>query len=149
MTTVFCMNRGERMCNSGGEKSCGCIILKGDRILLIGAKDNEGELFWSFPKGHQEDSETDAKTAIRETKEETGLDVKIIDDEPIKTGHKIHGGTAYKETLLYVAKPLSDEIKIQESEVEKVRWVKINEAGKYLNGYYSDAWEELLSRLDN
>ena len=148
MTTVFCMNRGERMCNSN-EKSCGCIILKGDRILLIGAKDDEGKLFWSFPKGHQEDGETDAKTAIRETKEETGLDVKIINNEPIKTGHFIRGGTAYKEILLYVAKPLSDEIKIQESEVEKVRWIKVNEVGKYLNGYYSDAWKELLSRLGN
>ena len=146
MATIFCMNRGEKMCNSG-EKSCGCIILKDNEVLLISAKDDEGKLFWSFPKGHQEDGETDAETAIRETKEETGLDVKIIDDEPIKTGHKIHGGTAYKEILLYVAKPLSYEIKIQESEVEKVRWVKINEAGKYLNGYYSDAWKELLSRL--
>ena len=37
MTTVFGTNRDERMCNSN-EKSCGCVILKGNRILLIGAK---------------------------------------------------------------------------------------------------------------
>lgn len=37
------------------EKSCGCIILKDDKVLLIGSKDDDGKLFWSFPKGHQEE----------------------------------------------------------------------------------------------
>ena len=131
------------------EKSCGCIILKDNRVLLIGAKDDDGKLFWSFPKGHQEDGETDIETAIRETKEETGIDVKIVDNESIKTGHLVHGGTAYKEIILFVAEPLNDEIKKQEDEVEKVKWVKIDEAGKYFDGYYSDAWGELLNRLNN
>ena len=27
------------------EKSCGCIILKNDGVLLIGAKDDDGKLF--------------------------------------------------------------------------------------------------------
>lgn len=69
------------------EKSCGCIILKENKVLLIGARDDNGKLFWSFPKGHQED------------------------------------------------------------EVEKAQWIQIDEAGKYFDGYYSDAWSELLSRL--
>ena len=46
-------------------------------------------------------------------------------------------------------KPLSDEIKMQEDEVEKAEWVQINEAGKCFDGYYSDAWGELLNRLNN
>lgn len=131
------------------EKSCGCILLKNNRVLLIGAKDDNGKLFWSFPKGHQEDGETDVETAIRETKEETNLDVKIIDNEPIKTGHLVRGGTAYKEILLFVAEPLNDEIKTQEDEVEKVEWVIIDEAGKYLDSYYRDVWGALLNRLNN
>ena len=129
------------------EKSRGCIILKDDKVLLIGAKDDDGKLFWSFPKGHQEDGETDIETAIRETREEVGLNIKIIDDKPIKTGHLVHGGTVYKEILLFVAEPLNDEIKIQEDEVEKVKWVKIDEAGKYFDDYYSDVWRELLDRI--
>ena len=106
------------------EKSCGCIILRGDKVLLIGAKDDEGELFWSFPKGHQEDGETDVETAIRETKEETNLDVKIIDNEPIKTGHLRHDGVTYKEILLFIAEPFNDEIKMQEDKKEKVKWIR-------------------------
>ena len=129
------------------EKSCGCIILKGGKVLLIGARDDDGKLFWSFPKGHQDEGETDVETAIRETKEEVGLDVEIIDDEPIKTGHLVHGGTVYKEILLFIAKPLNDEIRLQADEVEKVDWVPIDEAGKFFTDYYSDAWGKLLERL--
>lgn len=129
------------------EKSCGCIILKDDRVLLIGSRDSEGKLYWSFPKGHQEDGETDTETAIRETKEEVGLDTEIVDEKPIKTWHLVHGGTVHKDILLFIAKPLGGEIKMQEEEVEKVEWVQVDEAGKYFDDYYSSAWEELMNRL--
>ena len=121
--------------------------MKGDKVLLIGARDDEGKLFWSFPKGHQETGETDIETAIRETKEETDLDVKIIDDNPIKTGHFVHDGAAYKNVLLFIAEPLTEEFRPQEGEVEQIKWTQINEAGKYFTEYYSDAWTELLDRL--
>ncbi len=130
------------------EKSCGCIVLKNDKVLLIGAKDDKGKLFWSFPKGHQETNETDTETAIRETKEETGLDVEISDKSPIKTGHFVHNNTVYKNILLFIAKPLNYELKPQEEEVEQVEWAQIDEAGKYFTDYYSEAWSELLKRLN-
>ena len=119
------------------KKSCGCIIVKDGKVLLVGAKDDDDKLFWSFPKGHQEDGETDVETAIRETKEETNLDVKIVDDEPIKTGHLVRNGTIYKEILLFVAEPLSGEIKMQEDEIEKVQWAQIDEAGNFFDSYYT------------
>ena len=47
------------------EKSCGCIIVDDQKVLLISSKDDNGNIFWSFPKGHQEEGETDFETAIR------------------------------------------------------------------------------------
>lgn len=32
--------------------------------------------FWGFPKGHMEDGKTEIQTALREVKEEVGLDVE-------------------------------------------------------------------------
>ena len=55
------------------EKSCGCIIIKDDEVLLI--KHNKGH--WDFPKGHMEEGETEKQTAVREVKEETHMDVYI------------------------------------------------------------------------
>ncbi len=63
------------------EKSCGGIIFYKTRqnvkILLV--KNNNGR-YWSFPKGHIEDGETEQETAIREIKEETGLDVTLVNN---------------------------------------------------------------------
>ena len=55
------------------EKSCGTICFDGDKVLMV--KHNAGHC--AFPKGHVEEGETEFETAIRETKEETGIDVEI------------------------------------------------------------------------
>ena len=68
------------------EKSCGCIIIDKDRVLLV--KHNAGH--WDFPKGHMEDGETEIETAIREVKEETNLDVK---EEDLKLITIVSGNT--------------------------------------------------------
>lgn len=78
------------------EKSCGTIIIDQDKVLLIGARDNDDKMFWSFPKGHQEDGETDEETALRETLEEVGLEVEIIDKTPIIVNHLVNNGTTIK-----------------------------------------------------
>lgn len=129
------------------KKSCGCIVIKEDKVLLIQAKNDKNELFWAFPKGEQESKETDKETALRETKEEVGLEVEIIDEKPIRVGHSIHNGTAFKEILLFIAEPLNDELTIQKQEVERAKWIPISKAGEHLENYYKEAWQELIKRL--
>ena len=59
------------------EKSCGAIIVSDSgRILLI----HQRKGHWSFPKGHVESGETEEMTALREVKEEVGLDVRLTPD---------------------------------------------------------------------
>ena len=72
------------------EKSCGTIIIDNNKVLII--KQKQG--FYGFTKGHMEENETEIETAIRETKEETNLDVLIyetkLNEEIIKNiNHKI------------------------------------------------------------
>lgn len=50
------------------------VILDGDRLLLVNTRDT-GK--WSFPGGRCEVGEADADTAIREAREETGVDIAI------------------------------------------------------------------------
>ena len=54
--------------------AAGVVIAEGDRILLV--RDQHG---WSLPKGSVEDGEIMKETAIREAREETGLNVTIRD----------------------------------------------------------------------
>lgn len=131
------------------EKSCGCIIVENNRVLLVCGEDDNGELCWSFPKGHQEPNETDIATALRETQEETGLDVEIIDSNPIKTGHLVKNGTRYKDIILFLAQPLSSKVKIQTDEITDARWVEFDKVMQLLSSdYYKDAWREAEQRLN-
>ena len=50
-------------------------IRKGDSILLV--KQNYGQRYWSLPGGVVEAGESIAQAAIREVKEETGLDIEV------------------------------------------------------------------------
>lgn len=129
------------------KKSCGCIIIKEGRVLLISARNNAGILFWSFPKGNQEAGESNLETALRETKEEVGLVVSILDKNPIMVSHPIYNNTATKHIYLYLASPETNVINPQEDEIESVEWVPFIEASRRLKEYYNQAWKEALRRL--
>ncbi len=62
------------------EKSCGAILytIKNGEIKYLLVEEISGR--HSFPKGHMEGEETEEETALREIKEETNLEVKIITD---------------------------------------------------------------------
>ena len=79
------------------EKSCGAIVYRkshGNIQILLIKHVNSGH--WSFPKGHTEGEETEAETALREIKEETGIDV-ILD-------------TTFRETVSYSPKKDTQKI---------------------------------------
>jgi 8-oxo-dGTP diphosphatase len=74
----------------------GVIILRNNRILLIRRKNVHGAGSWSTPGGHLDYGETPEQCAIRETKEEVGLELTDIhfvaltnDFFPAETKHYI------------------------------------------------------------
>ena len=54
-----------------------CLFHKGKMLLLKNVSDNFDNNKWGPPSGHGNKNETVLDTALRETKEETNLDVKI------------------------------------------------------------------------
>lgn len=105
------------------EKSCGTIIIENNKVLLIQQTDNA----WGFPKGHVENNEKEQETAIRETKEETNLDVEIISNKKYITNYKINNEID-KEVIFFLAKKTSDKIKKQDEEIKNIKWVDLNQA---------------------
>lgn len=122
------------------EKSCGCIIIKDNKVLLVYEKNRE---FWGFPKGHMEEGENEIETALREVKEEVGLDVQI-DTEKRYTLNYIIRDEIDKTTVLYVATPKNEKIVIQESEIEKIKWCDFEEA---LNTLTFNDWKEMFKKV--
>ena len=116
------------------EKACGCIIIDDKKVLLIYQKNG----FWGFPKGHVEENETEYETALREVKEETNLEVEIINQKRYKMEYITHNNI-FKEVILFIAKPITTDLKVQEEEVEEARWVSFDEVFDILD--YSNSKE--------
>lgn len=112
------------------EKSCGAIIFhrtkQNTKILLV--KNNNGR-YWSFPKGHIEDGETEEQTAMREVKEETGLDVVILDGFR-QVSEYCPFGKIRKRVVFFLAQAFTDNVKIQEEEIDSYIWVDLQQARK-------------------
>jgi 8-oxo-dGTP diphosphatase len=53
----------------------GVIITQGEQVLLMKRKNAHGAGSWSTPGGHLEYGESPEECAVRETKEETGVDI--------------------------------------------------------------------------
>ena len=60
------------------EKSCGAVVIctEGGARRYVLTRSLKG--VWGFPKGHMEGQETEHRTALREIREETGLNVSFI-----------------------------------------------------------------------
>lgn len=129
------------------EKSCGCVVVNDDRVLLIRQNDNS----IGFPKGHMEFGETEIETAIRETREETGLDVNIISTKKYKIKYYVDE-IILKEVTYFLAKPVNPNSKIivQKSELIDVNWFLKDDVGNFLT--YEQLrmlWEDIFLDLTN
>lgn len=70
-------------------------------VLKIG----EDKHNWDFPKGHLEPGESDKEGALRETKEETGLDVTFLNGffEEIEYTYTWEGQPVHKTVAIFLA----------------------------------------------
>ncbi|BDM67214.1 hypothetical protein HEK616_07010 [Streptomyces nigrescens] len=65
------------------------IIVHEGRVLMVRRRVSEGKLSWQFPAGEVEPGETREEAAVRETKEETGLNVSAVK----LLGERVHPAT--------------------------------------------------------
>lgn len=87
------------------EKSAGLLIIKDNKILLCHPTNSSWFNTYSIPKGKIEEGEDEADAAIRETKEEIGLDIDknlINNKEKKEIEYKNKKGEVYKKVYYYV-----------------------------------------------
>lgn len=127
------------------EKSCGAVVytlVNGDRLYLV-----EQMLggHWGVPKGHVEDGETEEETALREIKEEVGLDV-ILDSRfrAVNTYSPKDGFT--KDVVYFLAYSKSMDTVMQAEEVRDVKWLKLKDATELIE---FAAMKDIMIAADN
>jgi ADP-ribose pyrophosphatase YjhB (NUDIX family) len=96
-------------------------VIHEGKILLTRREDFET---WILPSGGVEDGESLAQAAIRETKEETGVDVELT---RLVGVYSRLGSWSPGYMVLFAAKPVGGEIKCQEGETSAVAWFAFDE----------------------
>ena len=123
------------------EKSCGCIIIKEDKVLLV--QHNAGH--WDFPKGHMEENETEIQTAIREVKEETNLDVLLQENKRYVSKY-YPKEDIYKQVVFFLATCKTEGLKRQEAEIQNIEWLSFEDA---LNRITHENSRKILKQVIN
>jgi 8-oxo-dGTP diphosphatase len=113
----------------------GAVILQGGKLILVKRRAEPGKGRWSIPGGSVHLGEKVRDATIREAKEESGLDIEIVNDRPIDAFDSIitddRGRTQYHFTLLeFLAKPTGGTLNAADDAAE-ARWVLLEEVKKY------------------
>ena len=126
------------------EKSCGTIVINDNKVLVIRQKQG----FWGFPKGHIEEGESEIQTAIRETKEETNLDVVIEDETRFCLNYIIEDKQINKYVVYFIAKAINNDVKLQIEEIDDIAWVDIEKVEDILTfDNLQELWEVVLNKV--
>jgi 8-oxo-dGTP pyrophosphatase MutT (NUDIX family) len=121
------------------EVAAGVVLLYDSRpeVLLLHQADEDR---WCFPKGHVDPGESLETTAIRETREETGLHNVQLASEIAEVSYRFfqpkHARNVFKTTIYFLATTLERDAH-PEPIFDRVEWVSFEEARRRL-GYETD-----------
>jgi 8-oxo-dGTP diphosphatase len=104
-----------------------------NRILLVKRATKPFVHYWALAGGRVEVSETVEQAILREIKEETGLDVEIVDKIGEYHEKGSQDGIEYDyHPACFLTKPIGGKIKRQEAEIEHIKLFSLNRLPKKL-----------------
>jgi 8-oxo-dGTP pyrophosphatase MutT (NUDIX family) len=118
--------------------SAGGLVIRavgGQAEIVVGRRKRERDGYvWSLPKGTPEEGETREETALREVREESGLEVRIlsyfdaISYSFVRTGERIEKTVHY-----YIMEAIGGSFEQYDKEFDELRWVPMDEAVRLLD----------------
>lgn len=100
-------------------------------MVLASRRTQSGDLAWGLPKGLIEPGEDAATAALREVREETGLQAEI--EAPLgDIGYRYEWGgrRVQKRVTFFLMRALDGDIGQHGPEMEEVRWFPAAQAGR-------------------
>jgi 8-oxo-dGTP pyrophosphatase MutT (NUDIX family) len=115
----------------------------GDELeVVLTGRTSDGT--WVFPKGTPDAGESIEETALREVREESGLDVEIV--RPIGVldyWFAVPGERVHKFVHFFLMHARGGDVSRHDHEYDQVRWVPVSEARRLLT---YDTYREMLDR---
>jgi 8-oxo-dGTP pyrophosphatase MutT (NUDIX family) len=125
--------------------AAGGVVLRGtgeEIEVVIAGRDSDRT--WVFPKGTPDRGETIEETAIREVREESGLDVEIV--RPIGAidyWFAVPGERVHKIVHFFLMRSNGGDVSRHDHEYDDVRWVTVADARRLLT---YDTYRDMLER---
>jgi len=114
----------------GGRGAGGCY-----EVALIRVLRARGGTAWALPKGWVEQGEKPEQTAVREVREETGLQTRVlrkVDEISYQFYSRADHDRISKTVHLFLLECLGGDTADHDTEVEEARWFPIEEASQRL-----------------
>jgi 8-oxo-dGTP pyrophosphatase MutT (NUDIX family) len=104
----------------------GVVYRRGDdgiEVALAARRTRRGQLAWGLPKGAIEQGETNEDAAVREVREETGLEAEIESSlGDIKYFYVWEGARVRKTVHFFLMRATGGDVSRHDHEMEDVRW---------------------------
>jgi 8-oxo-dGTP pyrophosphatase MutT (NUDIX family) len=116
--------------------SAGGIVFRsenGTREVLLCGRSGDG--LWALPKGTPEQGESPEQTALREVREETGVEVEqqaLVGDVRYWFSRPQEGVRYFKTVRHYLFRPVGGYPSLHDHEFDDVRWFPVQEALRLL-----------------
>ena len=115
------------------EVSAGGVVYRrsddGVDIALASRRTRRGELAWGLPKGGIEKDENPEQAAVREVREETGLEASIESDlGEIRYFYVWEGVRVRKAVRFFLMRATGGDVSLHDHEMEEVRWFPLARA---------------------
>jgi 8-oxo-dGTP pyrophosphatase MutT (NUDIX family) len=135
------------------EFSAGGVVVNADRevvVIVPTRRAADGSRVLALPKGHPDGGESPLEAALREVREEAGVEAEVVDSlGEVRYWYQRSGKRIAKVVEFFLLRYVSGTVDDHDHEVEHARWVPASEAAKTLTyAGERDMVREALSRLE-
>ena len=121
--------------DSDSEFSAGGVVVRGgDCIVIVPTRRAaDGSKVLALPKGHPDGDESAADAALREVREETGVEAVLVDKlGDIRYWYMRGGRRIAKVVSFFLLEYVAGRLEDHDHEVERAEWMALGEAARRL-----------------
>ena len=134
------------------ELSAGGVVMNADQevvVIVPTRRAADGSRVLALPKGHPDGGESAVEAALREVREEAGVEAEVVGSlGEVKYWYQRNGKRIAKVVEFFLLRYVSGDVDDHDHEVEHARWLPASEAAKTLTyAGERDMVREALSRM--